>query len=262
MRLFLFLAFTIGHALASTAGNLVPIGTPRPAAAFGIKPGGLVAFDLLLNAPLPVRNSCSWELYALGGPSALSLAKHRMQLDCRPDPEGGYRALVRLELPPARPGARFLLRVNSLEPSQQILGQAILVASDGTAEAQLRRDLARWALQTELRNPALRQLVESCRPAEVEDPAGHPRLRLVEVSGQPASLVEDNDNAAMEVLLEQGTQQSLIMTASPRSAGGLSVHVRLPKHHDWSNHANSVEVLTEVLRYVADLTEHSDPISP
>ena len=251
MRICLILIMVLAGMGCAKAGEgmLVRSGTPRPEQlGLEVESSQTTTLDLLLNEPLPADNQCRSTLFLVGGPLATPVWQKVDRLKCVADTPAGYRVPLRVEVPAARPGARFWLKVECLAPSARELGRIQLFVPDPRAEAgtvAVHRPVVVLGSDPELARLLGQLGISFTEGGKVPDEAI--------VFARPATPMPDPAMpfACVEIALPAHPGQVLTLTARPEK-DAWKVQVGLPGPQDLSGPAGR-NTLVQIFRFVTQL---------
>jgi len=251
MRICLILIVVLAGVGSSRAaeGMLVRAGTPRPEqGGLEVEPAHPTTLDLLLEEPLPADNQCRVTLFAVGGPLATPIWQKVERLDCVADTPTGFRVPVSLEVPAARPGARFWLKVECLAPKSRELGRIQLFVPDSHVDAGnvvVKRPVVLLGIVPELARVLGQLGIAFTEGGEVPDDAI--------VFAGPAAGLPDAATSFAVVEFVSPAHPAQVLTLTARAENDVwKVQVVRPKAHDLTGAAGRNDLI-QLFQFITQL---------
>jgi hypothetical protein len=251
------IVLSLGFKLLAASGAVVPSGEAFPRLIpINVVAGRPASLDLLVSTPLSENNRCRLTFFAMGGTVLAPVASEVKTLVTKSEGKNrGYRAPVSLDLPPARSGTRFLLRIESLAPvapgPNQLIGEALLETVERSAAEELIAALKERPVHVGKSSLKLRALFDALQiPYSRQERVASGTIILAE-----GDLDRPNDagpGACIRVQFIPSSGEALFLTARP-SGPSWRLEVQVPRSHDLSSAREGAQDVLEVVRYILRL---------
>lgn len=241
---------------ARAEGTFVLSGELQPEAPVLQVLGGQQAhIDLLLRSALPVENEFRVILFAASATSVAKLSDQTSHFPAVAEGKTGSRISLSVAIPAANPGAKFVLRVESLSLGRQLLGTANLQIPEFDPVEELRRGVG--GRQIVLVGPSLRLRalfsVWQIPFADQSESDGPGALALFESSDKVS--VDPTQVPSILIEVSFGSSRTLELTGRPLRMGW-KVDARLPRSTK-TNDREAAGNFSELLRFITQLENPS-----
>jgi hypothetical protein len=234
----------LGEIIAS--GIADPLRTPIEVAA-----ASSVQLDLVIPDPPPEDAHYRWVLFASGGSVTVAVAEREIPLHFNHDPAGGYRAPLEIAIPEARLGARFLLRIERLAPSKDVVGAVALLVGPNDPGLEIRTLLDGRTVRIIGESREMRKTLTALQVPFLESPQASPRDVLVteDPAGAPP---EVQQSACVVAIVSTGKGDALLATAE-RPAAAWIARIQLPRNRGLETGNAAFPELVEAFRFLTQL---------
>jgi hypothetical protein len=234
----------VGEIVAS--GNADPMRAPIEVSA-----NTPVRLDLIIPDAPPQDAQYGWTLFASGGSLATAVAEKEIPIHFSRDPDGGYRAPFEVAIPNARLGAHFLLRIERLEPSKDIVGTVAIQVRPDDPGLEIRTLLDGRTVHVLGESKEMRKSLAGLQVPIDDSPQASP-MDIVLTEDPEGQLADVQQSPCIVAIVSTGKADALLATAERPTAAWVA-KIQLPRNRGLETGSAAYPDLVEAFRFLTQL---------
>jgi hypothetical protein len=234
------------------AGEIIAFGAADPLRTpIEVTASSTVRLDLVIPDPSPEDARYRWVLFASGGSLTAAIADKEVALHFTRDSAGGYRSPLEVAIPEARLGARFLLRIERLAPSEAVVGEVALQVRPNDPGLEIRALLDGRTVRVVGESKEIKAALTSLQVPFEDSPLAGPRDILL--AGETSGLPPEVPQAPCVLAIGSVGKADALLATAEKPAAAWIARIQLPRSRGLETGNAAFPDLVEAFRFLTQL---------